>query len=539
MARILLLGATGLFGGLLARQLAQREGVALILAGRRRAPLEALAADIGAEAHQMDRADPVATLRALKPFAVIDCSGPFQTYGAAPYGFAEAALAAGAHYLDIADSPEFVAGITCLDTKAKEAGRVAWSGASTTPALSSAIIADLVEGLDRIDLIETAILPGNRTPRGLSVMRAILSQVGQAFPLRRGGRDRTVRGWSHTTRIPLQVGKTRLAPRRAALVNTPDRLLAEHFKANTVSPCAGLELGLFHNTLSLAQLLRLKLDSFAAPLLKLAKLFRQAGSDTGGMRVRVIGRKGDAIQERIWDMILPDGHGPKTPVQPVLILLDRLLCGETRPGARPAIAAFTRQQAEAQLSKIHAIFERRDQTRTPIFARALGDAFDTLPRSVQDLHRPGHIARFEGAAEVETATTPLAKLAALIGGFPVRGGTVPAEVIIEAEGDAEMWTRQMGAKTFRSTLRRTESGMTERFGPLLFDLDLHVEDGALKFPVLRGKAFGLIPIPRWITPVSETSETVDAQGRFRFDVRLTLPTGALIVHYQGYLEPAC
>ncbi|PTX56692.1 saccharopine dehydrogenase-like NADP-dependent oxidoreductase [Litoreibacter ponti] len=538
MAKVVVLGATGLFGGHLARQLAARPDIELIVAGRTAAPLEQLAQELGATALVMDRATPE-PLMELAPFAVVDCSGPFQTYGAEPYAFAKAVLAAGAHYLDIADSPDFVAGITTQDDVACDMGVTAWSGASTTPALTSSIAADLVDGLEDIALIETAILPGNRTKRGVSVMRAILGQVGQPFRLRRGGRDETVRGWSRTRKVALKVGTQSVSPRRAAIVNTADRLLADHFDAQTVTPRAGLELGLFHRTLSIAGLTRLRLDRLARPLLRLADLFRQAGTDVGGMRVRVIGRNAGQIEERVWDMILPDGNGPKTPVQPVMILLDDLLKGQGAPGARPAIGVITRQWAEAQLDKIGARNERRDRIITPIFERALGDDFRALAPQVQDLHRPAHIARYVGEAEVETATSLPARIAAYIGGFPLGGGIVPAEVTIEADGDAETWTREMGHKTFRSTLRYDGTKMTERFGPLLFDLDLHVENGALRFPVTRGRAFGLLPIPRWMTPVSTTSETADAQGRFRFDVRLTLPWGPLIVHYKGYLEPTC
>ncbi|EPX80915.1 SDR family oxidoreductase [Litoreibacter arenae] len=545
--KILLLGATGLFGGHLARQLAKRDELSLTIAGRTLSTLKPLAQELGATPLALDRSDVAAVqkaLGALRPFAVIDCSGPFQSYGAAPYAFAEAVLMAGAHYLDIADGAEFVAGITALDGLAKEKGLCAWSGASTTPALSSAIAADLIQGLDRVDLIETTIVPGNKTPRGLSVMRAILGQVGRPFPRCRGGRIETAYGWADSTRVAPKVDATTLKPRLAALVNTPDAaLFPKHFNAATVAARAGLELPLFHRALTLARhivpALRIpSLEPLAKPLLHLSNMFTGFGSDAGGMRVRVQGVQNDQRQERIWDMIIPDGHGPKTPVQPVAILLDQLLAGRIEAGARPALAAFTRAEAEAQLATIHAKFERRDRDLTPIFAQALGADFKTLPKPVQALHSPANVTRFKGKAQVTCATTPLAKLAAMMGGFPLRGGAVPAQVEISADGQTETWTRRMGAKTFRSTLRYDPAtDMTEQFGPLIFGLDLTAKNGKLHFPVTTGRAFGLIPIPHVLTPVSDTTEREDAQGRFCFDVRLSLPSGALIVHYKGDLEP--
>ena len=535
--RVVIVGATGLFGGHLAQALAGRADIELIVAGRSLAPLQTLAAQLNATPQTLDRTAPGDTLKALRPFAVIDCSGPFQTYG---YDFAQAVIDAGAHYLDIADAPEFVAGITTLDAAAKQAGLTAWSGASTTPALSSAIVADLAQDLDQIDLIETAILPGNKTPRGLSVMQAILGQVGVPFPRRYGGRTEHAIGWRDTTHIAPQVQNQRLSPRRAALVNTPDvALLPGVFNARTTVARAGLELALFHRALSIAATLRLpKLVSLAAPLRRVSQLFSGFGSDAGGMRVRVIGQQNGHISERIWDMILPDGQGPKTPVQPAIILLDQLLRGVATPGARPAIAAFTRAQAEAQLAQISATFERRDTDITPIFQAVLGPDFAKLPQPVQTLHRPAAVTRHMGEAQIATATTSLAKLAALIGGFPLRGGTVPADVTIDAQGNAERWTRKLGSKTFHSVLTRTKDNrMTETFGPLTFDLNLQVQNGTLTFPVGQGRAFNLIPIPKFLTPISETSESTDPQGRFTFDVRLSLPNGALIVHYKGHLTP--
>lgn len=544
---VLLVGGTGLFGGHLARQLARRTDMSLIVAGRRLPTLTALAQELGAEAVAFDRTDATgvqAVLTRLRPFAVIDCSGPFQNYGAAPYGFAKQVLRAGAHYLDIADGAAFVAGIGALDALAKEQGVCAWSGASTTPALSSAIAADLCAGLDEVDLIETSILPGNKTPRGLSVMRAILGQIGRPFAQMRGGRLGAAMGWSDSQRIAPKVGATALKPRLAALVNTPDAaLFPRHFNAATVTARAGLELGLFHRSLGvlryLVAALRISsLDPLSKPLLTLSNLFTGFGSDAGGMRVRVLGTRGAQRQERVWDMIIPDGHGPKTPVQPVVILLDQLLAGQAKPGARPALAAFTRAEAEAQLATIHATFERRDRDLIPIFEQALGPAFNDLPNAVQQLHRPAYVSRFKGTAEVRTATTLLGKLAALAGRFPLKGGQVVAEVEIAADGQSEVWIRNMGGTRFCSTLRYTRGqGVTEQFGPLTFDLDLHVSDGALHFPVTKGRAFGTFPIPHIITPVSETTETVDAEGRFVFDVRLSLPNGGLIVHYKGMLEP--
>ena len=186
--RVLLLGAGGLFGGLLAERLLSDGRFEVVGAGRSESAPTVLASAENGQYVRFDRGDDIAVKRILsevKPFAVVDCAGPFQAYGQDRYSFARAALKAGAHYLDIADSAEFVGGFSELDRLAKVAGLVALSGASSTPAISSTAVDELSQGLASIESIDVAIVPGNRARRTMSVMRAILGQIGKPFVLRK------------------------------------------------------------------------------------------------------------------------------------------------------------------------------------------------------------------------------------------------------------------------------------------------------------------------------------------------------------------
>jgi short subunit dehydrogenase-like uncharacterized protein len=124
--RILILGATGVFGAIISRRLAHTPGLHLILASRTTAKIAALIADCRAagaaaslEARPTILPDGIsAALADMAGGLVIDATGPFQ---GADYAIAEAAIAAGAHYLDIADAREFVCGFDTLDAAAKEA----------------------------------------------------------------------------------------------------------------------------------------------------------------------------------------------------------------------------------------------------------------------------------------------------------------------------------------------------------------------------------------------------------------------------------
>jgi saccharopine dehydrogenase-like NADP-dependent oxidoreductase len=181
--RVVVLGGSGAFGSLLCKRLTA-DGHLVWVAGRSWKKADAVAAKIGAEVLVMDRTAELSPLFALKPQVLVDAAGPFQSYGEAPYRLAEACIEHGVNYLDLADDPRFVAGMARLDAKAKDKGVWALSGASTVPGLSSVIAAQLTRDLDRCHVIEGAILPGNRAPRGASTMRAFLAVL--AVPRRFG-----------------------------------------------------------------------------------------------------------------------------------------------------------------------------------------------------------------------------------------------------------------------------------------------------------------------------------------------------------------
>jgi NAD(P)-dependent dehydrogenase (short-subunit alcohol dehydrogenase family) len=540
---VLVLGATGLFGGHLARRLIGA-GHPVILSGRSRAALQAFAAAHGGTPLPFDRDDAEAAAAALataRPFAVIDAAGPFQAYGPDPYRFARQVLEGGVHYLDLADAADFVAGIGALDALARARGLVALSGASSTPALSAAAADALAEGLDRIEAVEAAILPGNRTDRGLSVIRAILAQVGQPYRQWRGGRWQTVHGWDDTRMIAFRAGGHALT-RPGALNETPDvALFPARYRARTVVFRAGLELPVMHHGLSLARwLVRLGLIRSLAPLsrpaLRAASVLKGFGSDRGGMTVAVLGRGPQGWERRSWDLVATDGIGPRVPAEPAALLVEKLLAGTVAPGARNAAGALTLAEAEAGLHALGLHTERRSAPAVPIFRQAVA-GFDALPHAVRGLHDAPGLRRFEGSADIDGPEGWRAALLARLAGFPPPGRAVPVTVEIDADETREVWTRSFGRHRFRSVLTLRGGTVHERFGPAEFALGLTASGGALAYPVTGARLFGRLPMPAALIPVSETAETEDAEGRFRFDVLIRLRSGARIAHYRGWLVP--
>lgn len=335
--RVVIVGGYGVFGTLTARLLA-RDGHKLWLAGRHPEKGRKVAADIGANTLPLDIQKDLEALFDVRPDVVIDASGPFQQYGEDPYKIPRRCIEHGCHYLDLSDSSEFTSGITSLNAQAENAQVFVLSGASSVPGLSSSVVADLMSGLDHVELIDMAILPGNRAPRGVSVIKSIVSQVGRPSHVMRDGRWQTVDGWTDRQDYQLEPGLTRAG----YFVDVPDiKLLPDGTGAKSVMFRAGLELPVMNWALSmLAQLRktwRIELPNVAYSVLHvLSKALYPFGTDLGGMQVNVSGAIGGRSLTRKWTLIAEKGHGPYVPGLMCRAILREF--ANVQPGARPCLA---------------------------------------------------------------------------------------------------------------------------------------------------------------------------------------------------------
>ncbi|MFM7333564.1 MAG: saccharopine dehydrogenase NADP-binding domain-containing protein [Tabrizicola sp.] len=407
--KVLILGGTGVFGERLARLLS-RDGHRLTIAARRLPAAQALASELGAQALRIDRNGDLSALPGHE--VVIDAAGPFHAYGSDPYRLARAALAAGAHYLDLADNAAFCAGIIALDAEARAANRAAISGLSSVPAISSAAVRALT-GIDRPLHIDSAILPGNRSPRGLSVMASILSQAGRPYPLYIAGRWTTAPGWSDPQTYTLPGGLTRQGWR----IEVPDtRLFPAHFGAETVDFRAGLELGLMRYGLAAFALARRMIPfPVTTPLVRAfrlaADLLSPFGTGTGGMSVNVT----TATHRHRWTLLASNGDGPFVPAIAIRALLRR----QTLPtGASPALETVTLDEIESALSDLSIRCERHTEPLIPIFPHTLGPTFATLPEPIRATHLTATTSRWTGRASVTRGKGLWSRFLATLFRFP-------------------------------------------------------------------------------------------------------------------------
>ena len=333
--KTLVLGGYGNFGARIARALAPQFGANLLLGGRDAQRAESLAKALGqgVQGVGIDLSKPglSKTLSSLGVELLIHTAGPFQAQG---YAVATAAVAAGAHYIDLADGRRFVCDFSESLHKAFEsAGRTAVSGASTVPALSSAVVDHLCEGWQHIDTIDICIAPAQSAPRGKATIAGVLSYCGAPVRVWSDGQWQARAGWARPERVEF----ARLKPRLGALCDIPDlELFPQRYAARQrVMFRAALEVGFTQR--AFAFLAGLRVRGMLPDPAKLAGLlnfsagaFDFLGTDVGGMVVRARGVDGAGIpRQRAWHIQAGDDHGPEIPCMAAILLAQRMGQGKS------------------------------------------------------------------------------------------------------------------------------------------------------------------------------------------------------------------
>jgi hypothetical protein len=362
LQRVLVLGGYGAFGRLVAERLARVAGVEVVVAGRSLERAQGSAARLAAGARakvsgvRLDAADiTAAVLGGIRPAVLINAAGP---YRGRDYGLARACIAAGAHYVDLADARGFVTGIVSLDAEARAAGVLVASGASTVPAVSGAVLDAYAPRFTSLVKVDVIIAPANSFDPGLATAQSFLSTLGRPFAGARKAAGERSYGWQGLERRRLPG----LGGRFLGLCDVPDLDLVpvRYPGLHDVKVYAALEVGAFHlgiwglSWLARAGLVR-RPERLAGPLLGVKCRLPFLGSDRGGMVVALEGRDADGRPKRIdWRLIAGSGHGPYIPATPAVLLAKRLLAG-TLPtrGAMPCVGLFTLHEFLAEIADLN------------------------------------------------------------------------------------------------------------------------------------------------------------------------------------------
>lgn len=356
--RVLVIGGYGNFGQFISRQLAREADIQVLIAGRNIVKAQTLATHIAA-VHtpipvQLDiHKNLPATLQQQQPHIVIHTSGPFQGQG---YDVAQTCIAHGCHYIDLADARAFVSNIPKLDAQAKDNNVLICSGASSVPALSSAIIDHYRNEFRTLESVEYAISTAQKTSRGLATTAAVLSYAGKPFDTLHQGHMHSVFGWQDL-RMRHFFG---LGQRLLGNCDVPDLALFPHRYPDLrdIRFQAGLELKLVHFVLfGLAWCVRAgvlrSLQPLAPALLRISRLLDPFGSDSSGFYMLLSGKDaaGHARQIR-FDLLAEKGDGMLIPCIPSILLALKLARGQVNvTGAQPCMGLITLDEYLAALSE--------------------------------------------------------------------------------------------------------------------------------------------------------------------------------------------
>jgi saccharopine dehydrogenase-like NADP-dependent oxidoreductase len=358
--RILILGGYGNFGKRIAESLSSYKGLTIFIAGRNGQKAENLCEVLTAKGVMtlfspavLDIHDPKFRdqLITLSPDLVIHTSGPFQGQG---YQVAEACIAVGCHYIDLADDRRYVSDISSLDVEAKKQDVLLVAGASSVPGLSSTVIDEYIDQFDRLDEIDFAIAPGNKAERGEATVRGILSYTGHPFKVLIDGQWVDRFGWMSARQ--LDFGKV-LGKRWLANIDIPDlELLPIRYPSvKTVTFQAGLELTFLHFAMVfMAWLAKIGLVKDWSALTKLifnsSEILKGRGTDAGGMQINLTGLDGNQQAKKIqWQLTAENGVGPYIPTISAIILAKKLIAGTLdKRGATACLGLYSLKEFDKE-----------------------------------------------------------------------------------------------------------------------------------------------------------------------------------------------
>lgn len=176
-----------------------------------------------------------------------------------------------------------------------------------------------------------------------------------------------------------------------------------------------------------------------------------------------------------------------------------------------------------------------------VYARALGPRFDALPAGWRALHSAPGRSVFTGNAAVTRGKHPLSGPVSDLFGFPSTSESTPVRLEIDRSVPCEYWVRTFGNRAYRSKIRLLgepgEGRIAERMGAIEARMRLNPVENGVELAMESARGMG-VRLPVWLTPVICAREYQNQQGRFCFDIDVSLPGIGRLVHYRGWLSPA-
>ena len=543
--KILIIGGYGTFGRRIAGQLKGETGLEITIAGRSFEKATELCNHLnGGLAHylplKLDRNEIALT---FKPDLIIDASGPFQIYKDQPV--IDYALAHKIHYADLSDDGAFVSSVRARQDDAHQAGVMLVSGLSTCSVLSAIGLRLIEERIGPVQDVTIGIGPSPKADLGRNVVAAVANYAGQTrVSVLRNGKAELAAGLTEVRRETICVpGQLPLKQLPFALADAPDaHSLPTEFQAlQNIWTGAGTQPVFLHRCLiGLARLRHSLGKGSLAPFSDLfhrGKGFFRRGDHRGGMFVLGKNEKARAS----WHLIAEGDDGPYIPTLPAIALIRKLSAGTSiTPGAYSGEALIDLQDLKPEFARFKITYGLQyDSAGLATYVKVMGDSYDKLHASIQDLHRTGNGRHFKGHCDIERGRNPLAHMIAFVFGFPKSGSDIPVEIKITPDEKGELWERRFNGKPMTSHHSmgrgRWSRHVTERFGPISIHMAILNEKGNMRIQT-RGWSFLGLPLPKMLCPGGDVYESED-NGRFKFYVDLQAPLIGRMCRYIGYFEP--
>ncbi|MDW9146806.1 saccharopine dehydrogenase NADP-binding domain-containing protein [Legionella pneumophila] len=359
MSKILVLGGYGHFGKKIAEALII-EGIPVILVGRNHEKMISFQTELAnkypsseVECFVFDIFKSLDKhLKQLQPKIVINTCGPFQDQD---YQIAMACINNHSHYLDLADARDFVRDISMLNDKAVQHNVAVISGASSVPALTSAVIEEYKPFFSKLNGLEFGINSAQQTPGGLATTEAILSYTGKEIPKFSGARGK-IFGWQDLHRVKLpECGK-----RWMSNCSIPDLdLFPPKYGFKSIQFSGGVESGFLHLGLwVISWLIRaglpVSLKNHANVFYRISKFFDRFGSDAGGMYIFINGMDFQNRHKTVkWYIIAKKNHGQFIPTIPAIVLAKKIYNNQySTPGAQPCVGLVTLKECLEEMTDL-------------------------------------------------------------------------------------------------------------------------------------------------------------------------------------------
>ena len=172
----------------------------------------------------------------------------------------------------------------------------------------------------------------------------------------------------------------------------------------------------------------------------------------------------------------------------------------------------------------------------PLFHRLYGDALPRLPAPIVSIHDVRETRTWRGEALVAQGTSLAARLLCRLFRFPPAGEAVPLVVVMEPDGEGEIWRRRFAGRpmTTRLVAGNLPGTVAETLAAVTLISRLDADAGGVMQVPVEVRLLGQ-PLPHFLWPKIVARESTEG-SLYRFMIAIALPWGAPLVRYEGWLD---